>query len=72
MDVARQIVDSAVQVVLERGEPRFGPLEAGLRGAGGGDRNFRERLGLFAQLADRLLVQLPQRRPLARIVRSRP
>jgi hypothetical protein len=65
VDVARKIVDPPMHVVLECGEPRLRPLDPGLCGPGGVDRNFSQSFGLLAQLAGRFLVQVAQRGPLA-------
>ena len=63
VQVPRQFVHAPVQVALDRGEPRFGALEARLRRSGGGDADFGQALGLRAELPRRLFVQMAQRRP---------
>ena len=65
VEIAGQMVDFPMEVVLERREPRFRALDPGLGGTGGIDADFGQALGLLAQLTGRLFVQETKGRPLA-------
>src|SRR5262249_18636596 len=65
VEIARQIVNPAMQVLLERGKPRFRPLDPGLGGSGSGHADFGQALRVLTQLADRLLVKPANGCPLA-------
>ena len=65
VEIAGQMVDFPMQVVLERREPRFRALDPGLGGTGGIDADFGQALGLLAQLTGRFFVQEAKGCPLA-------
>jgi hypothetical protein len=62
--VAGEVVHPPMQLTLEGGQPSFRALQSRLRRAGRRDADFRKAVRVRAQLARRLLVEMPQRRPL--------
>jgi len=65
MEIAGQMVDFPMQVVLERRQPRFRALDPGLGGTGGVDADLGQAFGLLAQLPGGFFVQQAQSCPLA-------
>ena len=65
VEIAGQMVDLPMQVVLERREPRFRALDPGLGGTGGIDADLGQAFGLLAQLPGRFFVEEAKGGPLA-------
>jgi hypothetical protein len=63
VDIPRQVVHPPVQVLLEQGEARFGPLDPRLSGARCADADFGEALSLIPELTNGFLVQATKSRP---------
>jgi len=64
MEIAGQMVDFSMEIVLERREPRFRALDSRLGGTGRVDADLGQAFGLLAQLPGRFFVQKAEGCPL--------